>query len=370
MKHSAAYSVTGALLVAFSLVLFDSIFTFESFFGGSEETYIAFIIAFTVIVFTAALVFTRRQLKRSRQAQLEYYTVGILRFVTSSVMLGYSFTKLHNGHMYLSYAALDTRLNELNDFDTVWGFYGRYSSFQALLGIMELIPAILLLFRRTALTGAIILLPVVANVALLNWYYRIGGLTLPVSVLLLLFDMYIIYSYWDLIAGLFREAAGRARPVTIKPGWRNVVIGLKFAPLTLILCVLMIRVIRRPPPYPVTGGYELVEMKRNGAILPEEALGEYAIRKIYFEKRKVQSSVKNGEGLQGASITFLPHDSLKISYRRGALDVYVKEDTIGMFKGTYQIAEDKLILHGLQNSSTVDAIYLKMNLREFSYWWK
>lgn len=368
-SKSKIFHLTGTLLVTLALVLLVSIFTLEMLYAGHEQAYSIGLGVFAAAAFASSAAIAFRQLKRGRHAQLEYYNVGLLRFVTSTVMLGYAFTKLYNGHMYLSYSALDTRLNELSDFDTVWGFYGRYSSLQALLGIMELLPAILLLFRRTALAGALILLPVIANVAILNVYYRIGGLTLPVSGLLLLFDCYIIYSYKSVISAMFAAAARKARP-EISTRWRKTMSVLKFAPVALFISVVIIRVVFRQPQAPINGAYELTEFTVDGRVLPMDSLPADCFKKIYFEKRRVQSSVLSGKVLRGASIRFRRGDSVLIAFRDGPIDAQVADDTTAMFLGKFEKRENGLVLSGKQSRRSISGKYTKLSLREFDYWWQ
>lgn len=59
---------------------------------------------------------------------------------------------------------------------------------------MELVPGLMLFSRRTYYFGAILLLPVIGQVFLLNLFFKIGGLTFPVSVVLLMCNALILYS--------------------------------------------------------------------------------------------------------------------------------------------------------------------------------
>lgn len=371
-KKSQFYYYLGAFLVAFAVMLFALIFTFELLYGRNEKIYKYTMSGLAVLVFAAVFYYSRKSLLAFRHRRLEYFIIGILRFVTSSVMLGYAFTKLSNGHMYASYAALDTRLTDLNDFETVWSFYGRYSSLQFLLGLAELVPALLLLFRRTTFIGAIMMWPVVANVVLLNTYFEIGGLTLPVSMLILVFTTYILYSHASgILYFLNRISIEDSGPAPIRPVIRGAMDILKFAPLCLLVGIGIIRVIRPHHPLPLKGAYELSEAMINNKILPADSLPLDIYRKIYFEKRTLQSAVINGDGFVRAQIDFLPGDSLTIAYRRGPIDGYVKPDSASRFSGVYvNRSTDELLLKGKQSSLNIEAKYRRLPLREFQYWWE
>jgi hypothetical protein len=60
----------------------------------------------------------------------------------------------------------------------VWGFFGRSRIYGTATGLAEVIPAILMLHSRTRTVGALIALPVMANVALMDLCY---GLPIPAT---------------------------------------------------------------------------------------------------------------------------------------------------------------------------------------------
>ena len=366
-----AYYYTGAFFVALALVLFMAVATMETLYGVLGNTYTIVFGIFAVFAFTGSFALTHRAIRAGKKQQTAYYITGILRFVTSTVMLGYAFTKLNNGHMYASYAALDTRLNDLSDFDTVWSFYGRYSSLQALLGAMELIPAIMLLFRRTTFIGTVLMLPVAANVLLLNAYFSIGFFTLPVIALVVVFCLYILYSYKEQVGRLLQWVS-TAGPSVAGGRWLRFLKRLRFLPIGFFLLVMVLKTVRRHQSSPrPTGAYELTDIYIDGRKVAHDSLPVDAYRKIYFEKRAIQSSVVNGEGSQGAGIHFSGRDSVKIAYRHGALDMVVQEETVGAFTGRYmQPTHDELVLAGQLNGKNTEVHYKRIPLREFNYWWE
>jgi len=366
-----AYYYTGAFFVALALVLFMAVATIETLYGVLGNTYTIGFGVFSVLAFAGSFVLTHRAISAGKTEKAAYYITGVLRFVTSTVMLGYAFTKLSNGHMYASYAALDTKLNDLSDFDTVWSFYGRYSSLQAFLGIMELIPAIMLLFRRTTFIGAVLLLPVTANVLLLNIYFSIGFFTLPVIALVMVFCLYILYSYKEHLWRLL-QWVGVAGPSVSGGNGMRILRVLRFLPVAFFLLVMVLKTLRRHHNTPrPTGAYELTGLYINGQSVPQDSLPIHAYRKIYFEKRSIQSSVVNSEGNQGAGIHFSGKDSVTIAYRHGALDMVVQEEKEGAFSGRYhQPDKGELVLTGILNNANVEIHYRKIPLREFIYWWE
>jgi hypothetical protein len=368
---SKAYYYLGALLVSIALIILVSFLTFETLYGQLGQVYVIGLVVFSLLVFAASFLITYRNLKRGEQARMETRTLSILRFVLSTVMLGYAFTKLHNGHMYQSYFSLDNRMNDLNDFDTVWSFYGRFSALQTLIGLLELLPSVLLLFRRTTFLGAVLMFPVISNVVILNIFYEIGGLTLPLSFLLTVFDIYILFSYKVPILEFLRKVSHPPAEQTERSAGRKVLGILKFLPLVFLGTLTLIKTIRPKQEQAIHGAYQLVELKQNEHLIHNDSLPVDAFKKIYFEKRHIQNSLITKNGTQGAKITFPTKDSITIAYRNGPLDVYVMEDTATMFKGHFELSHDTLLLiSGIQNKQHITARYKKIPLREYAYWWE
>src|SRR5690349_11363952 len=129
-KLSKSYLYCGTFLMALAIVLLLLILTAESFAGHPGKVYEYTMVAVSVMVFIVVFINTVSKIKKEKSISLNNFILSCLRFVISTVMLGYAFTKLHHGHMYLSYSSLDSKLNDLSEFEMVWAFYGRFSAFQ------------------------------------------------------------------------------------------------------------------------------------------------------------------------------------------------------------------------------------------------
>jgi len=70
---------------------------------------------------------------------------------------------------------------------------------------MEFIPGILLFSRRTYYVAALVLLPVTAQVFILNLFFKIGGVTFPAATILLACNLYILYTEKESIIRFFRS---------------------------------------------------------------------------------------------------------------------------------------------------------------------
>ena len=102
-----------------------------------------------------------------------------------------------------------------------WATFGYSAKLQLLLGIFELVPALLLLNVRTRRVGAVLLFPVLLNIVLINFSLDLWHGTKVVSSTLLAIDIFLILYdhdlYLDLFARLFvfqpAAASERVRPI-------------------------------------------------------------------------------------------------------------------------------------------------------------
>lgn len=108
---------------------------------------------------------------RSRAA-LAAMTVA--RLVLAPGMMPYGVSKLFLLQFQVAASAYAQPLGETPGTTLTWAFLGYSPVFQFLLGTFEIIPAILLLFARTRRLGALLLLPVVLNVAMFNYFLAYG----------------------------------------------------------------------------------------------------------------------------------------------------------------------------------------------------
>jgi hypothetical protein len=115
-------------------------------------------------------------------------------------LLTYGLTKIFQTQfVLLPFAAWQLPLEKASGSNLAWAFLGRAPWFQVLLGFLEFIPAILILFRRTALLGAILLLPMTLNVFLINYALDLWEGTKELSLDFLAVNVIILAFEWKKI---------------------------------------------------------------------------------------------------------------------------------------------------------------------------
>lgn len=104
----------------------------------------------------------------------------------------YGWAKLFGGQFYTPdktpEIVLETTIQDVSDFDLAWTFMGRSLGYMVFLGISEILGAWLLLFNRTKLLGALILLIILVNVIAFDIFFldKYGALASAVIYMLLL----------------------------------------------------------------------------------------------------------------------------------------------------------------------------------------
>lgn len=121
-----------------------------------------------------------------------YYALA--RYTLSAIMLRYAVMKVLGMQFatVLPFSSWGQSLGQLSGYQLTWGFLGHSYWLQVLLGWLELVPACLLLFRRSAFTGAILMLPMTIGVLLVNYSMDLWSNTKQFSVVLLALNLLIL----------------------------------------------------------------------------------------------------------------------------------------------------------------------------------
>ena len=143
---------------------------------GSGDTTLEYIRVFCYAILAAlgALLWSILDRKESRSEMLYPWIRLILRFYLAAVLLSYGFGKVFP----LQFPAPDfTRLSETfgeaSPMGLLWAFMGASQAYEMFSGLAEVIPGLLLLFRRTTTVGALIAVAVLSNIVALNFCFDV-----------------------------------------------------------------------------------------------------------------------------------------------------------------------------------------------------
>lgn len=140
--------------------------------GGTDRTLDYYVVALLLIV--SFLMGTALSLTRDRDRQLFDWLCGYLRLMLACTMLLYGLCKLFPLQFHMpGPRALTMTIGELEPWEVMWLFMGVSLPYTLIAGLAEIIGGVMLMWRRTSSFGALILLVVMGNVALVDLCYDV-----------------------------------------------------------------------------------------------------------------------------------------------------------------------------------------------------
>jgi len=265
-------------------------------FSGETGSFTDWIII-AIIAAVAAFIWTKKDKPDTDYINLNHWLRTILRYRLAIGIIGYGFIKFFPMQApFPSISNLNTNYGDFTDwkiFSLSLGIVPKYESF---LGAIELIAGILLLFRKTASVGALIVLVFTGNVFISNLAYDGGEYVysfylIALAIFIFAYDAKRIYNLVAL--GL------PTSPNTFKPsffGWQEnarilVKAGLIFF-FVFVYGFITYRGYQKDPyQFPKTAGlngysgiYNVTEFRINNKILPYSPTDPVRWKDVVFEK--------------------------------------------------------------------------------------
>ena len=143
---------------------------------GSGDTLAAYISQAVVLILAlvAGLAWSLLDRHRTSYIRLHGWLKVLARYTLAFTLLSYAFLKiLPIQFPYLQTSLLITSYGQSSPMGLLWRFMGFSPAYTAFAGFSELLPAIFLFFRRTALLGSLLAFVVMLNVVMLNFCYDV-----------------------------------------------------------------------------------------------------------------------------------------------------------------------------------------------------
>jgi uncharacterized membrane protein YphA (DoxX/SURF4 family) len=136
-----------------------------------------------------------------RKEKITDFGVLTLRWYLVFYMISYGWSKLTLSQFGVHDASiLEQPIKNIDSFYVAWHLYGRSTFFNVSTGILEIIGGILLIFNRTLLIGALLVLSILAQILIIDIAFTTGvhGFALPIRIGgMILADLLILYYYKD-----------------------------------------------------------------------------------------------------------------------------------------------------------------------------
>jgi len=266
------------------------------FVGGDGKDYAGLIIAFGISALLAIgwYVLDKRQLSKT---EYYYWFCVIVRYKLVMVMLYFGLVKLFPIQMpFPTESWLNTKIGDVTPGKLYWITTGASTPFQIFSGLFETIGAVLLLFRRTVVLGACLLLTIMVTVVMINIGYDAG--VQMKSIVITLLVLFLLTRHMNRILRflLYETNINLNKTITPDRKWFK-----RYRIVLKLLFILVFLVIRgwdvsynyfagktyKLPDTPfltsVSGFYNVEEFKLNGKVLPYSPVDSNRWRDVVFE---------------------------------------------------------------------------------------
>jgi len=143
---------------------------------GSGDTTIAYVTLFINAVFAVLGSFIWAILDRNRKAYNDffYWFLVIVRIFLIYFMIVYGFAKIFKSQFPgPSLWRLMQPIGDMSPMGLAWTYMGHSTGFNFFAGFMEVLGGLLLIPRRTQTLGAIVIIAVMTQVAMINFFYDV-----------------------------------------------------------------------------------------------------------------------------------------------------------------------------------------------------
>ena len=112
--------------------------------------------------------------------------IRVARWLAAVLMITYGFAKLNGSQFTVIDSEVTKPMGEVSGFWLTWYYFGFSTVYGTVIALVEIGGGLLLAWPRTSLAGALVLLPVVANIILMDILFGIGALPASVAILVCL----------------------------------------------------------------------------------------------------------------------------------------------------------------------------------------
>jgi hypothetical protein len=366
----------GALISFFAILLFTVYLIFSTV-GINDEMVVLPLLGGAVVgTLVLCIILLRKFRRENRSHEIDYLNVGTQRYLLGLFMIFYGLPKLFGTFFDYQLFALDSKLRNVSEFELAWYYFGKNRWQELFAGVMEFVPGILLLNRRTYYIGALILLPVTAQVFILNFFFKIGGITFPAAVILLACNLYIIYSEKEKIVQFFKSLDFTPKVHLGRTG--SIVVKVCRWTIIMLAILIIFRNVKRNFFKPsegdtydkLIGVYSLDDVSKNGS--PYAAKDSLIYKDLYFEKQSRWNILRRSNDKTDAFVVNLnpQNDSLQLYINKGGIgdnpDIL---DSLTVLKGVYKLDGDRLTIKGVQSGANLELTYQRQDIQPKTWFW-
>jgi len=204
---------------------------------------------------------------------------NVIRYLIAFDLAMFGFEKYFRLQFVVPLGMLDDPFSAIPREMLMWAFYGHFREMVIFIGSLEIVGALLLVFRRTWLLGAFVLLPVLLNILLLDIFY-LDNIVRIYAALETLAVIYLIFIEYDRLKAFFFVAKSNLEGFNFRSKWTTYTLRL-----SIIVIPLILHANNLPRDVPqVMGKYEVTGVKINNRDVPLNSCPDTVPVKIFIDR--------------------------------------------------------------------------------------
>jgi hypothetical protein len=164
-----------------------------------------------------------------------------------------------------------------------WYFFSHSYFLGCIIAALQIAGALLLLFQRTRLVGVFILLPMLANILLMDIFYQIGDSVVVHASIMMLGTLYFLFIEFDRLKEFFFRAKDQLPALKLSK-YVKIAIRLSIIYIPLLLIAMHGPVDKHPQ---LTGKYEVKQLQIDKQTIYPTSCADSVLTVVYFD-------IKNG----------------------------------------------------------------------------
>ncbi|HVU58715.1 MAG TPA: hypothetical protein VHD83_26830 [Puia sp.] len=120
-----------------------------------------------------AIVWSIIDKQRHNYTKLKYILQIILRFFLAYTITQYGAAKIMDVQFSPSIGSMATTVADMRPMTVAWTFFGYSFGYEFFIGCSQILAAVLLLFRKTATLGAILMVTIMSNIVFVNFAFDV-----------------------------------------------------------------------------------------------------------------------------------------------------------------------------------------------------
>lgn len=220
--------------------------------------------------------------KTNNQATLAFWQ-GLLRYGIAFDLATFGWEKLFHLQLVMPQSKLDMPFSSLSSQELFWAFFSHSYPLGSIIAGCQIAGALLLLFHRTRLAGVFILLPVLANILLMDIFYEIGITVIVHASIMMAGTLYFLFIEFNRLKEFFFAAKNQLPTLPISK-YAKTAIRLSIIYIPLLLIAMHGGPDKDPQ---LRGKYEVKQVKVNQQVLSHTGCADSLPTLVYFD-------IKNG----------------------------------------------------------------------------